>query len=316
VALALALVVADLFKAGLGYNPAIEERHAKQPTTGAIRFLQRQGPARFAGLDPQVQLAFAVPLTPSVAMRYDVYDARGYDYPVEERYAELWRRVITPSENCNYAFCPESADTTPRALHSLGLLGVSYLLQHRRDPPLRAFRLAYTGPDARVYENPRALPRAFLVERQVVAPSADAARRMVTAPDFPARAAAVTEHRIPGLGTGIQARTAAAGERRAPGEARITAYEAERVTVSTRGEGPALLVLTDSWFPGWEAEVDGRKAPIERVDYLIRGVPVPAGSHTVELRYEPITWRIGWIISLVALVAILAAAVVGWRRRA
>ena len=62
--LAVALVALDLFKAGMGYNPAIAERDAVQPTTQAIRFLQDQRPARFAGLEPTAPLSFAVPLSP------------------------------------------------------------------------------------------------------------------------------------------------------------------------------------------------------------------------------------------------------------
>jgi uncharacterized membrane protein YfhO len=61
--------------------------------------------------------------------------------------------------------------------------------------------------------------------------------------------------------------------------------------------------------------VDGRPASIERVDYLLRGVLVPAGAHRVEFRYQPATFRAGWIISLLGLVAVLVAAVIGVRRR-
>ena len=75
-------------------------------------------------------------------------------------------------------------------------------------------------------------------------------------------------------------------------------------------------MLTDSWAPGWKAKVDGEDADVQRVDYLIRGVAVPAGEHTVEFRYEPAVWTWGWIISLVTLLALAAAALVGWRRRA
>jgi len=307
VALALVLVALDLFKAGMGYNPAIRESVAVQPTTPAIRYLQSRRPARFAGLHPQAPITLAVPMSPNVAMRYGLLDARGYDLPVEERYARLWQQVIAQSPACNYAFCPESAGTSPKALRGLALLGVRDLLQNRRDPPLRGFRAAYDGPDARIYENPSALPRAFLVDRQRVVHGGDAARTAVTSPAFPARTVAVTERRIPGIPQ--------AGSGRPPGRARIAAYERERVVVETDARGPALLVLTDSWFPGWRATLDGRGTPIERVDYLIRGVRVPAGAHRVELRYEPASWRAGWIVSLVALLAILGAAAVGIRRR-
>jgi hypothetical protein len=306
--LALLLVTFDLFKAGMGYNPAIPESHAVQPTTPAIRYLQSRRPARFAGLHPEAPITLAGPIPPNVAMRYGLYDARGYDFPFEERYAELWRRVIATSPDCNYAFCPESAGRSPRALQALGLLGVTDLLQNRRDPPLRGLEVAYDGPDARVYRNPRELPRAFLVDRQVVAPSADAARDMVTAAGFPARNVAVTERRIAGIPAGT------AGS--AAGSARISSYADERVVVHTDAGRRALLVLTDSWFPGWKASVDGRSVPIDRVDYLIRGVPVPAGSHRVEFSYQPASWRAGWIVSLLALIAIVTAAWVGWRRHA
>jgi hypothetical protein len=166
----------------------------------------------------------------------------------------------------------------------------------------------YAGADARIYANPSALPRAFLVDRQVVAPSATAARDTVTGARFPAREVAVTERRIEGIGEGTEGA-------RSPGTARIVDYEAERVTVETDSQAPALLVLTDSWFPGWKAEVDGTEADVQRVDYVIRGVSVPAGSHRVEFTYAPASWRAGWIVSGLALLVILGAAVLGWRRR-
>jgi hypothetical protein len=226
------------------------------------------------------------------------------------RYADLWKRVITPSATCNYAFCPESAGTTRRALRALGLLGVHHLLQQPRDRPLRSLRIVYAGRDARVYANPEALPRAFVVDRQRLVSDGDAAREAIVAPGFRARAEAVTEEPIPGLPrNGRDAPAAPAGS------ARIARYEDERVDVRTSTGRPALLVLTDSFFPGWKATVDGEEARVHRVDYLVRGVRVPAGRHTVRFRYEPASWRTGWILSLVALVVVLAAVAVGLRRR-
>jgi uncharacterized membrane protein YfhO len=76
-----------------------------------------------------------------------------------------------------------------------------------------------------------------------------------------------------------------------------------------------LLVLGDNYFPGWKAEVDGRPVAVERVDYLFRGVRVGAGEHTVVFRYEPLSWRVGWLVSLVSLVGLVVALSVGLRRR-
>jgi uncharacterized membrane protein YfhO len=97
--------------------------------------------------------------------------------------------------------------------------------------------------------------------------------------------------------------------------ASIEEYGDERVVIRTEDERPSLMVLTDVHYPGWKATVDGEPADIERVDYLLRGVMVPAGAHTVEFTYEPVSWRIAWIVSLLGLLAVGAAGVVGWRRR-
>jgi uncharacterized membrane protein YfhO len=76
-----------------------------------------------------------------------------------------------------------------------------------------------------------------------------------------------------------------------------------------------MLVLSDTWYPGWHAKVDGRDTKVERVDHMLRGVRVGPGTHTVEMIYRPLSFRIGWIVSLLTALA-LALAVVRGRRRA
>jgi hypothetical protein len=308
-ALAALLVTADLFKAGAGYNPAIPLSHARQPATPALRFLQAAAPERFTALKSEAPLSLVRPIPPNIAMRLEILDARGYVIPTEDRYSTLWRRVINPDRGCYYFFCTLSADRTPRALAALGVIGVGLLLQDRLDPPLRELTVAYAGRDARIYRNPRALPRAFLVDRQVVVPSSDAALETVTSPRFPARAAVVTEQRLPGIAEGAGSRAMFAGR------ARVAYYGRERVVVETDAPRRSLLVLTDNWYPGWKADVDGAAAPLHRVNYVVRGVPVPAGRHSVELRFVPASWRAGWIVSLLAVVGVSATALAGWRRR-
>jgi len=305
VALAIALTALDLFKAGMGYNPAIPIDHAKQPETGAIRYLQGRSPERFSALKVTKALSLIYPFVPNVSQTYRVQDVRGYVIPTEERYFNLWRDAIHAGEGCYYLFCTQAPPFADRSLRALGLVGVTSLLQHPGDPPLPGRTPVYDGKDARIYRNPRALPRTFLVDRQVPAGSPAAALSTATSPGFDARRAAVVERPIAGILPG-------AGP---PGTARIEDYEAQRVTVRSDATRPALLVLTDNWYPGWKATVDGKSAPVERVDYLIRGVRVPAGAHTVEFSYEPSSWVWARVLSLLGLLAIAAAAAVGWRRR-
>jgi hypothetical protein len=305
VALALVLTVGDLFRAGLGYNPVIDERHARQPATGAVRYLQSRSPARYVatGLVPQNV----------ISMRFGLYEARGYDLPVERRFDRLWRRhvnaVFESQVDENPLAIPLSLlDVTRDNLRVLGLLGVTDLLQPRREDPLRlpGLRLAYDGPDAHVYAYDRALPRAFVVGAQRVVESEDDALAAVTAPGFDARRTVVVEKRVEGLPE---------GEAAPAGAARLAQLQRERVSVTASARRPGLLVLSDVHYPGWRAEVDGEPADIERVDYLFRGVRLPAGRHQVEFRYEPLSWRIGWIVSLLALVGLVVAVLAGRRAR-
>jgi uncharacterized membrane protein YfhO len=149
----------------------------------------------------------------------------------------------------------------------------------------------------------------FLVDRQQTVQGEDAALAAATAPGFDGQRVAITEQALPGL------RPASGRSSPPPGNANLVSYEAEKVAVRTSARRRSLLVLTDVHFPGWKVTVDGRPASIERVDYLLRGVLVPAGAHRVEFRYQPATFRAGWIISLLGLVAVLVAAVIGVRRR-
>ena len=68
----------------------------------------------------------------------------------------------------------------------------------------------------------------------------------------------------------------------------------------------ALLVVTDAWYPGWRATVNGRAAPIAEVNAFQRGIRVPAGNSSVVMRYEPWTVHAGILVSLAALIAVVA----------
>ena len=291
-AAACVLVAADLLKIGMGINPAIPVEHAKQPATEAIQRLQAARPARFAGLAPELGLQ---PLVPDTAMRYGLYDARGYDYPIERRYDTLWQRAVAPPRG----FTPPTLLVEPddESLRVLGLLGVTDVIQPPGEPRVPGWEVSYEGDDARLYSNPHAVPRAWVVAGQREVGGEDAALDAILDPAFDPRRTAIVERPVAGLGD-----DPAEG-----GEARIVRYEPDRVELSATAGRRSLVVLSDVHFPGWQATVDGREVPIERVDYLLRGVPVDAGTHRIEFSYRPASWRIGWIVSVLAALGLLVA---------
>jgi uncharacterized membrane protein YfhO len=69
-------------------------------------------------------------------------------------------------------------------------------------------------------------------------------------------------------------------------------------------ETPGLLVISDLWYEGWNAYLNGELVPIVRTNHAIRGVVVPAGRSTVVLRYEPASLALGIRLMAVALVAL------------
>jgi Bacterial membrane protein YfhO len=73
-----------------------------------------------------------------------------------------------------------------------------------------------------------------------------------------------------------------------------------RVEISVQADGDGWLVLSDVWYPGWQASVDGVAAPVERADYLFQAISVPAGEHLVRFVYRPASFYLGAIISLMA----------------
>lgn len=305
---AIAIVALDLARAGMGYNPAIRRSIAEQPPTAALRLIKHANPERYVSTGDIPQDAAPI--------NEGLFEARGYDLPVEQRFDRLWRMRMSPEFPTQVGpypqFIPLSLPkVTPARLATLSVLGVSHVLQPAGDAPLRVrgLRVVHDGPDARVYVNAHAQPRATVVAAQRVVPSAEAALAEVGRQGFDLRRGVITEQRVPGLPD------APAGGVAPAGSARIVRTEPDRLVVRARSSRPGMLVVSDNWFPGWKATVDGKDGDVQRVDYVLRGVHVGPGLHTVDFRYEPASWRIGWIVSLLTLLGLGGAWMLGGRRR-
>src|SRR5262249_2219700 len=98
-----------------------------------------------------------------------------------------------------------------------------------------------------------------------------------------------------------------------PLDARIAEYESNRVRIDASAPRGGLLVLTDQYFPGWKATLDGTPVEIRRADYLFRGVRLPPGRHRVEMVYRPPSVAIGFGGTLAAAVLIATGVVLSKR---
>ncbi len=171
------------------------------------------------------------------------------------------------------------------------------LTRPRADPAARAaqddFRLCLEG-DARVYCRGRRLPRAFLVDEYRVLPTPDASAAFIRSASPDLRRVVLLE-RQPTWGHAHA--TAHANRERVE----FRRDEPGRVELEVEAGRGALLVLADSYYPGWIALVDGRPAEILAADGFVRAVAVPEGIHHVTFRYRADVFWLGLAVSLAGL---------------
>ena len=83
-----------------------------------------------------------------------------------------------------------------------------------------------------------------------------------------------------------------------------------RMRLQVRADQPALLVLAENWYPAWKARVGGQETPVLRANHTLRAVWVPAGQNEVEIYFDGGTLRVPFLISLLSLLAAVAAVIV------
>jgi hypothetical protein len=85
----------------------------------------------------------------------------------------------------------------------------------------------------------------------------------------------------------------------------LTYHSPQLISAQVESPTPALLILSETYYPGWQATIDGQPAPLLRADYVLRAVPVPAGEHTVKLTFRPLSFTIGTGISILTVIILL-----------
>jgi len=173
------------------------------------------------------------------------------------------------------------------------------LFANGRPSESERWKLVTHGLDVNIYENTRALPRAWLAS-EVRVLDEDAILQVVRTGHFsdgakwdPLRTALVESASPFAMNGSSQA-----------GQVEVTTYEANRLRLRARASGESMLVLSENDYPGWRAYVDGAAASIVRVNYGLRGVVLPAGEHEILFVYRPWSVLGGALISLATAVTL------------
>jgi hypothetical protein len=293
-ALLLAVLLFDLLSHGSGlfrvvskfdrqtnWSPEIYYRDI-----GAVRFLKDQ-PGYF-----RVDVRNNV-LSPNLGDVWSLYSVTGHGNTMVEDYHRLRSLAWQPGGrlydmlNVRYVVATDTVGTLP---------------------------LVYDGDlsagDLKVYENPTALPRAWVVHKTIEVPPGQATWERIASPGFDPLNEAIVASPVdlPPGGSG--------------GSARITEYTLHAIAVEVDSPVDALLVMSENYYPGWTARVDGQLVEVVRVNGGLRGVLAPSGQHGIVFTYEPMSFKLGAIVTAVTLLIaglIGLAHVVQWivgRRRA
>jgi hypothetical protein len=295
---------------------------------GAGAFLQAQlatdGPFRYVGYGGVGYLAdpgrppnyMSVRFEPGIQailvngrpMVLGLYEIQGYNPLQLKRYVEFMIAINGMGQDYHVSYLLPSGTRSPL----LDLLNVRYALvdaglpQGRDDVValVNGGREVFRTDNVVVYERQPALHAWIVHDVRTVAEGE--ALPLLTSGVVDPRRTALVEGSLP---------VVAQPDGTAQETAQVTRYEPEAVTIATKATAPGLLVVSEVYDPGWRAYLDGKQVDLLPTDHVLRGVPIPAGEHTVELHYEPLSLRLGLAISGVATLGMLAVfAATGWTR--
>jgi len=168
-------------------------------------------------------------------------------------------------------------------------------------------------PQLAVYENPTAMPRAFVAYQARTATSQAEEASLVARRDF-------DPHREIILGRPVEESSTAPSlpsienQGRAHSTARIDLYERHRVAITAHAQAHGVLVVADTYHPDWSVTVDGKPHLLWPVNLALRGVALSPGPHQIELRYRDRGLRLGGLLSLLGLLGVVSLLVHGARK--
>jgi hypothetical protein len=220
------------------------------------------------------------------AVLHQVYLTDGYDPMVLRRHSEFHRLVQRLSLETASQPPAQRASTMGR--------------------PLLAAGVGHLSLASGLFEIPDPLPRAYFVERARTARDGPDALRLLADPAVDLRSEVIIERDGPDDPPALLRRFA---------PARFLSQTPARVAIEVDAPRPGYLVFSDSFYPGWDATVDGRAAEVLRANHSFKAVRVEAGASDVVFTFRPRSLRWGATLSLLTLLVGVVALVVATRRR-
>jgi hypothetical protein len=306
------LAAFDMLHFAHGYQPMGPPSKAIPPRTSAVLYLQRHaGDGRVAGI--------AGSLYNDWTTVYGLRDVRGYDAPEPSvRFEQLWR-LLSPQQLGWQPY--EINQLSFGGMRLLDILGARYLVagpglgpafghlasRFRVRPglmnPYSLLSVAYKGSDATIVDNSGALPRATVARSVRVVNGVVGVLHALVDDSFNPSTQVIVEGNQPGA-----AQLATSGP--VYGSATVVRDDNAQVGLRASLSRSGLVMLDDQMAQGWTVRVDGRPASALTVDGVMRGVDVPAGTHSIVWSYTVPGLGLGVVLSCVGLLGFLASAAI------
>lgn len=299
---------ADAWRYFQKFNPFVSKALVF-PSINITTFLQEKaGINRFWGYGTAA-------IDANFATQIGLYSADGYDplYPkqygeflyttkdglIPKSFSDVTRSdaILTPG------YGKEQFMNNPYRNRVLDMLGVKYILDRVENGvgtetfPSDRFSILYDSDGWRVYENTKALPRAYLVSDYKVYNSPKEFTKTFFSINFNPEKTILLEEKPDAL---------IANSKSAENEsAAVISYQPNNILIKTKTSNTRMLFLSDTYFPGWQAFIDGVQTKVYKANYTFRAVVIPKGAHTIRFTFSPSSFKIGSIISILSLIAAL-----------
>ncbi len=235
---------------------------------------------------------------------YKIPSTEGYDPLYIGRYGEfintLYSTKITSAARLGVKLSPDAKHFSK----TIDLLGIRYILQKHSDIgkpwafpfknfPKNKFGLIYKDSKFSIYQNREVFPRAFLVSSYKIANNNQKIIDIMLDKNFDLRKNAVVE-KDPHFKQRENSKSTAS----------VINYQPNKIDIETNSNNNSLLILTDNYYPGWKAKVNGKEVEVLRADYTFRAISVPKGKNKIEFYYIPDSFKWGIILAFISIVSI------------
>ncbi len=283
--LALGLIAFDLYSLGAYVDIGLSDPTAAYNRQDTVGFLQSQeNPFRIDSRTDAEGTWLA-----DTALLYGLYDLNGDNPLVLSEFDRYWESLGS------------------RANRAYDLLNAKYVIARKSTQLDAKFKRVFDGASGiSVYENQNVLPRAWVVHTAQIAESEAAALTMVSSPDFDPRQNVILER-------GNPIESGSGGE--SSDDVKVVGYGPNQIDLETTILTQGYLVLSEIYYPGWTASIDGQETEIVKANYALRAVLLTPGSHRIRFIYFPLSFQAGATITILTIAGLVAAGLSSLRKK-